>query len=364
MKVVGILLCAGSAERMGFDKLTTPIGGKTAIQRSANALFRGGVDEIICVVSQSTRAEAERLKGEIKLVDGGKTRQQSVKNGLQTADGDIALIHDAARCFVKPSLVRATIDSAIKYGSGVAALPVTDTILREGDKPAPVKRDGLWRMQTPQCFVLDKIRAAYKNPMAATDDASLYLASGQQVYFVLGSEDNRKLTTLADWDWAKSKYARYGTGFDTHCLVPDRSLVLGGVTIPFEKGLQGHSDADVLIHAIMDALLGSCALGDIGKVFPDTDPAYKDADSRALLRSCVDMVQKRDKVIGNIDATIICQQPKLAPYIAAMRENIASDCGLTVERVSVKATTTEGMNDEGKGLCISAQAIVSVTDRI
>ncbi|MDD3400520.1 MAG: 2-C-methyl-D-erythritol 2,4-cyclodiphosphate synthase [Eubacteriales bacterium] len=363
MRVVGILLCAGSAERMGFDKLTKSIGGKTAIQRSAQALIRGGVDELICVVSESTKQEAKKLQGNVSIVDGGKTRQESVKNGLAAASGDIAVIHDAARCFVKPALVKATIDSAIRYGSGVAALPVTDTILREGDKPEPVKRDGLWRMQTPQSFNLEKIRAAYKNSIRATDDATLYLAAGQKVYFVVGSEDNRKLTTLADWDWAKAKYSRYGTGFDTHALVENRPLIIGGVNIPFAKGLMGHSDADVLLHAIMDAMLGACALGDIGSNFPDNDAAYENADSRELLVRCVRMVQQHDKSIQNVDATVICQEPKLAPYIMDMRQNIAKDCGLPLDRVSVKATTTEKMNDEGKGLCISAQAVVSVTDR-
>ncbi len=363
MRIVGILLCAGGAERMGFDKLTRPIGGKTAIQRSAQALVRGGVDEIICVVSDSTRAEAERLTGNVSVITGGKTRQESVKLGLNAATGDIAVIHDAARCFVKPALVQSTIESAIRYGSGVAALPVTDTILREGDKPAPVKRDGLWRMQTPQSFDLGKIRSAYKSNIPATDDASLYLAAGQKVYFVVGSEENRKLTTLADWDWAKSKYSRYGLGFDTHVLVEGRPLILGGVPVPFEKGLMGHSDADVLLHAIMDAMLGACALGDIGTCFPDTDPAYEGADSRELLRRCLSMVQKQDKSLTNIDATVICEQPKLMGYTLQMRENIAKDCGLPLDRVSVKATTTEKMNDEGKGLCISAQAVVAVTER-
>ena len=152
-------------------------------------------------------------------------------------------------------------------------------------------------------------------------------------------------------------YPKIGTGFDTHRLTEGRKLILGGVEIPFEKGLLGHSDADVLIHAIIDAVLGAAALGDIGKLFPDSDEAYRGIDSRVLLRRTVELVQKRDIKIGSIDATILCQRPKLRPYIDTMRQNIAEDCGLALENVSVKATTTEGMNDEGKGLCISAQAV-------
>ena len=153
---------------------------------------------------------------------------------------------------------------------------------------------------------------------------------------------------------------RIGHGYDVHRLVEGRKLILGGVEIPYEKGLLGHSDADVLIHAIIDAILGAAALGDIGKLFPDTDGAYRGVDSRVLLRRVADMVQKRDMTVRHVDATVLCQRPKLRPYIDRMRENIAAELGLAAESVSVKATTTEGMNDEGRGLCISAQAIALV----
>ncbi|MDO4564415.1 MAG: 2-C-methyl-D-erythritol 2,4-cyclodiphosphate synthase [Clostridia bacterium] len=363
MKVVGILLCAGASQRMGFCKLTAPLFGRSAIERSAEALLKGGVDELVFVVSEATAEAVDRLNLPKTVVFGGERRQDSVRNGLCAACGDIALIHDAARCFVSPELVRQTIESAAQYGSGVAALPVTDTILREGKPAAAVPREGLWRMQTPQTFDYQGIKNAYTIDMDATDDASLFAASGGRLHFVLGSEDNFKLTAPADWERAYALLSRetlFGTGFDTHRLVPGRKLILGGVDIPFEKGLLGHSDADVLLHAIADALLGAAALGDIGRHFPDTDPQYRGADSRKLLRFCAGLVQKRDMYPLNIDATVICQSPKLAPYIDLMRSNIASDCHIPVNRVSVKATTTEGMNDEGRGECISAQAVASL----
>jgi 2-C-methyl-D-erythritol 2,4-cyclodiphosphate synthase len=288
------------------------------------------------------------------------------------AEGDIAVIHDAARCMVGAYLVQECIADAERQGSGVAAMPMTDTVLQqEGTGLAPLARETLWRMQTPQAFGLHTIRAAYAQAALSaagtfTDDASVWIAAGHIPFLVHGSEGNRKLTSREDWEWAEAALRSddtctvYGTGFDTHRLVGGRKLILGGVDIPFEKGLLGHSDADVLLHAVCDAILGACALGDIGRHFPDTDAQYKGADSRVLLRSVADMVQKRDRRLTHIDATILCQRPKLSPYIPKMRENIAADLGLPLNCVSVKATTTEEMNDEGRGLCISAQAIASV----
>ncbi|MDO4544215.1 MAG: 2-C-methyl-D-erythritol 2,4-cyclodiphosphate synthase [Clostridia bacterium] len=363
-RILGILLCAGSSNRMGFCKLTTPLFGKTAIERSADALMSGGVTSLVCVVNENTLPTALSLPYEKTVVFGGKRRQDSVLCGLLAQEGDLAVIHDAARCLVSPELVRRTIQSALKNGSGVAALPLHDTLARSGKPVSYLSREGLWQIQTPQSFDYARILAAYRKATADfTDDGSVFAASGNEVVFVEGELPNRKLTTLADWNWAKEllcREKRYGTGFDTHRLVEGRKLLLGGVDIPFSKGLLGHSDADVLLHAVMDALLGACALGDIGRHFPDTDPAYSGADSRKLLRACVDLVQKRDMRIINIDSVIICQEPKLSPHIERMRENIARDCEVEVSAISVKATTTEGMNDEGRGNCISAQAIACV----
>lgn len=368
MSACGILLCAGASNRMGFDKLNTPLCGKTAIERSMDALVAGGCDSLVFVVGGDSEKTVASLSVPVPftLVSGGEQRTDSVRNGLAAASGDVVVIHDAARCFVSPAIVKASIDAAGRFGSGVAATPITDTIVQMGDGTVEtLDRSRLFRMQTPQSFRLNEIRTAYADGAYATDDATLYARRYGVPHFILGSEDNRKLTTAADWAWAVSRLAppTYGTGFDTHRLVEGRDLFLGGVKIPFEKGLLGHSDADVLLHAVMDAILGAMKLGDIGKLFPDTDPQYAGISSRVLLRKVNDLVQKRDMLVSHIDATVICERPKLAPYREEIERTIAEDLGIPAESVSVKATTTEGMNDEGRGLCISAQAIASVRHR-
>lgn len=365
MSACGVLLCAGASNRMGFDKLNTPIAGKTAIERSMDALVAGGCDTLVFVVSGESEKTVAALRVPVPftVVSGGKQRTDSVRNGLKAASGEIAVIHDAARCFVDPAIVTASIEAAKAYGSGVAAIPVTDTVVRVEDGAVEtLDRNTLFRMQTPQTFRLTEIRAAYEQGGCATDDATLYAGMFGAPRLVPGSEENRKLTTEADWTWAIDRLcpAVYGIGFDTHRLVEGRDLFLGGVRIPFEKGLLGHSDADVLLHAVMDAILGAMKLGDIGKLFPDTDPQYAGISSRVLLRKVNELVQKRDMLISHIDATVICQRPKLAPHRETIERTIAADLGISTDAVSVKATTTEGMNDEGRGLCISAQAIVSV----
>ena len=368
MSAAGVLLCAGGSTRMGFDKLNTPLCGKTAIERSMDALVAGGCDSLVFVVNDASEATVRALTVPVpfSVVRGGEQRTDSVRNGLRKVSGGVAVIHDAARCFVRPELVRACIDAAEATGSGVAAIPVTDTVMRaENGAVETLDRTKLYRMQTPQAFLSERIRAAYETEDRATDDATLYAKRFGAPTFVPGSEENRKLTTEADWRWATDRLCppAFGIGFDTHRLVEGRDLILGGVKIPFEKGLLGHSDADVLLHAVMDAILGCLKLGDIGKLFPDTDPAYAGISSRVLLRKVGELVQKRDMVVRHVDATVICQRPKLAPYRAEMEQRIAEDLGISPGAVSVKATTTEGMNDEGKGLCISAQAIASVAHR-
>lgn len=366
--IAGILLCAGSAARMGFDKLLTPLCGRTAVERSAALLVQGGCKTLVLVGNESNEATLAALDVGVPktVVRGGKTRTESVQSGLNALpDGGIVVIHDAARCFTPAECVAASIASARQYGSGVLALPIHDTVVRtDGADYETLDRSGLFATQTPQTFRTDEIRRAYAlADGGATDDAALYARHIGTPRLVPGSELARKLTTAADWEWAKklcNTYPKIGTGFDTHRLVEGRKLILGGVEIPYEKGLLGHSDADVLIHAIIDAILGAAALGDIGKLFPDTDGAYRGVDSRVLLRRVADMVQKRDMTVRHVDATVLCQRPKLRPYIDRMRENIAAELGLAAESVSVKATTTEGMNDEGRGLCISAQAIALV----
>lgn len=367
-RAVAVLLCAGGSTRMGFDKLLTPIAGRTAIERSLDALVLGGAEEIVFAVSPATRAFVEGLACPVpcKIVEGGATRAQSVKNALAAIEQtDIVAIHDAARCMVSPETVLESIKSAEAHGSGVVAGRVTDTIVQLDDgKVVPLDRSKLIRMQTPQTFQFSRIKQAYDNGdlSVVTDDCALYIAAGYEPRFVFteGEAANQKLTTGEDWALALATYARFGTGFDTHRLVGGRKLILGGVEIPFEKGLLGHSDADVLTHAIMDALLGAAGLGDIGRLFPDTDAAYKGADSIELLSEVIRRVEALRLYVAHVDATIICERPKIKPHAAAMQVRLAEAMHVSPDAVSIKATTTEGMNDEGKGLSISASAIVSL----
>ncbi len=366
--VVGILLCAGGSTRMGFDKLLTPIAGKTAIERSLDALISGGATEIVFTVSPATREFVESLACPVpsRIVDGGQTRAESVKNALfSIKHADIVAIHDAARCMISPETVRESIESARDFGSGVVAGKVTDTIVQIDESGVTtLDRSKLIRMQTPQTFRFDRIKHAYDTGdlTTVTDDCALYIAAGNEPRFVFteGEAANQKLTTGADWQLALASYARFGTGYDTHRLVEGRKLILGGVEIPFEKGLLGHSDADVLTHAIIDALLGAAGLGDIGRLFPDTDAAYKGADSIALLQEVVRRIEENRLHVSHVDATIICERPKIKPHAAAMQAILAAAMHVSPDAVSIKATTTEGMNDEGRGLCISASAIASV----
>ena len=365
---VGVLLCAGGSTRMGFDKLLTPIAGKTAIERSLEALVLGGAEEIVFAVSPATRAFVEKLACPVpsRIVEGGETRAESVLHALHAIEhAQIVAIHDAARCLVSPETVRESILSAEAYGSGVVAGRVTDTIVQLGDgTAATLERSRLIRMQTPQTFRFERILRAYETGdlSRVTDDCALYIAAGYEPRFVYteGEAANQKLTTGADWQMALASFARFGTGYDTHRLVEGRKLILGGVEIPFEKGLLGHSDADVLTHAIIDALLGAAGLGDIGRLFPDTDAAYKNADSIALLREVVRRLEENHLRVSHVDATIICEQPKIKPHAPEMIARLSQAMRVSPESVSVKATTTEGMNDEGKGLCISASAIASL----
>jgi 2-C-methyl-D-erythritol 2,4-cyclodiphosphate synthase len=304
-------------------------------------------------------------------VAGGATRQQSVANGLAALPAEATLvgIHDGARPLIDPDTVAAVIEAAVECGGAAVAVPVKDTLKRTDENGIIIDtpdRANLWRVQTPQVFDRAKLCAAMEAAMAAgkdyTDDCQLMEAAGVPVRLVKGLDTNLKLTTPEDIALAKALMKergnmRIGHGYDVHKLVEGRDLILGGVKIEYEKGLLGHSDADVLTHAVMDALLGAAALGDIGKLFPDNDPAYKGADSIALLRRVVERVSEDGYKIGNIDATILCQRPKLAPHIPKMRQIIADACGVDVTYVSVKATTEEGLGFTGSGEGIAAHCV-------
>ena len=288
-------------------------------------------------------------------------------------------VHDAARPFVSQAVITAALEAAAACGAAAPAVPVKDTVKRavRGDgKTVPEHcmvtdtpdRSTLYAVQTPQCFdraaylaALDELDA--EKARLVTDDCSLFELTGRPVQLTQGDYANLKITTREDLPRAEQKEGndmRIGHGYDVHRLVEDRKLILGGVEVPFEKGLLGHSDADVLAHAVMDAVLGAAALGDIGKHFPDTDPAYAGADSLQLAQHVARIMREHGWKIVNIDSTLLCQKPKLAPYIPAMRENLAAAFGMPVDAVSVKATTEEHLGFTGEGLGIAAHAVALI----
>lgn len=366
--VTAVIVAAGASRRMGFDKLSYRLpNGQTVLEKSCTALAEHPAIEELILVAGANREICEQIAAACPkpctVVQGGETRADSVRNGVAAAKGELVAIHDAARPFVSRAVITAALQEAAKTGAAAPAVPVKDTIKVAGtdgrvlDTP---DRSTLYAVQTPQCFS----RALYLQALSAvtgekahlvTDDCSLFELAGLPVSLTEGDYENYKITTKEDLQ--KEKTMRIGHGYDVHRLVEGRKLILGGVEIPYEKGLLGHSDADVLLHAIMDAVLGAAALGDIGKHFPDTDPAYKGADSIALTRAVAELIRQHGYTLGNIDATILCQAPKLAPHIAAMRQNIATAFGVELDAISVKATTEEHLGFTGEGLGIAAHAV-------
>ena len=300
------------------------------------------------------------------VVEGGAQRQDSVYNALREAgrlDPGTAyvLVHDAARPFVTEDVVQEVIRGAFDRGAAVPCVAVKDSLREnEGERSRCVDRSRFFAVQTPQGFRKELLDEAYekacKDGFSGTDDASLVERLGYNVEIVDGDYDNIKITTKEDLPMEN----RIGTGFDVHRLVEGRKLILGGVEIPYEKGLDGHSDADVLIHALMDALLGAAAMGDIGRHFPDTDDAYKGISSMKLLDRVNNILAENMYSIGNADITVIAQKPKLSPYIEKMRENIADVLGIGKDLINIKATTTEKLGFTGRGEGIAAEAVCSI----
>ena len=374
-KVCAILLAAGESTRMGVDEDGRPVNklllcfdNMTPIEICA-ADLSFFADEIVIAVSDATEHIARTVgswcRVPVAVVRGGERRQDSVLNALRATDADIVAIHDCARCLVSHKVIEDSIASAIEYGSGVAAIPARDTLRKKTGET--VDRKELLVMQTPQSFDRQKLLAAYNNSNAeVTDDAALFMAEYGEVRYSKGDIMNQKLTEYNDISMFRrclcTPAPRVGFGEDTHRLAEGRKLILGGVEIPFELGLLGHSDADALTHAVIDALLGAAALGDIGRHFPDSDPQYKGICSLELLKNVSELIRKEGFHIQNFDATIVAQKPKLAPFIEAMRENLASAAGIDPHYASVKATTPEGTGPEGDLECITVRAVACVME--
>ena len=379
MSAWAVIVAAGRGARSGLrqNKVFFEIAGRSVLSRCLDAFAASGlVEGVALVISEADRAAYDdlvRREGACPLVKavtcGGETRRDSVYNGLKAlpADADVVAVHDAARPFVSREIIAATIESARRYGSGVISTPVVDTIkqiMPDGAVTTP-DRSTLRAVQTPQTFDAQKLIAAHERARAeglrVTDDAMLFEHYYGDLRLVTapGAERNRKLTTKEDFDALNRQSApavRVGQGYDAHRLKEGRKLILCGVEVAHDRGLDGHSDADVAVHALMDALLGALALGDIGRHFPDSDPAYKGISSMKLLGHVMGLVRQSGWRVGNADVTIVAQKPKLAAYIPRKRENLASAMDIPLECVNVKATTTERMGFEGEELGISAQA--------
>ena len=385
MKTYTIILAGGHGARMNssVNKVLMNVCGKSVIQRSIEA-FLGLTDEMVIVYNPDDRekiiSEAGKAKSDfsISFVAGGNSRQASVRNGLlsvQCEDHDIILIHDAARCLVEKDTITGVIRSVPDCGAVIPAVQVSSTYKICSPEQYIINtpdRSMLYEAQTPQGFFSELIKEVYNRAETdhaeATDDASLMEKYGYSVRVVSGSKNNIKLTTPEDLLSAELilkgavHSMRIGMGYDVHRLVVGRKLVLCGVEIPWSLGLLGHSDADVALHALMDAMLGACASGDIGKHFPDTDPEYKGISSLILLDKVNRIVESKHFKVNNLDLTIVAQKPKLLPYIPQMISNIASVLGISEERINIKATTTEQLGFEGRQEGISAYAVCSVAE--
>jgi 2-C-methyl-D-erythritol 4-phosphate cytidylyltransferase/2-C-methyl-D-erythritol 2,4-cyclodiphosphate synthase len=373
MRIAAILVAAGSGSRFGADgpKQFLPLAGKPVLRHAAERL--AGSVNLLQPVGEAPAIEAA-LAGlpHLPAVAGGETRQDSVLRGLdalETEAPDLVLVHDAARPWIPPGTIGALISALEQADGAIPAVAVADTLKRvaNGLISDTVPREGLYRAQTPQAFRYGALLAAHRSVGGgmATDDAALLEAMGKRVAIVPGSEDNIKLTYAEDLPrleriMTAQMLPRVGTGFDVHVLQPGRPLVLCGVAVPHEFGLAGHSDADVGIHALCDAIYGALAEGDIGRHFPPSEAHWKDADSTRFLAHAAQRLAARGGRLLNADVTLICERPKIAPHAAAMVGRLSEVMGVNPRLISVKATTTEKLGFTGRGEGIAAQAIATI----
>jgi 2-C-methyl-D-erythritol 4-phosphate cytidylyltransferase / 2-C-methyl-D-erythritol 2,4-cyclodiphosphate synthase len=373
MRIAAILVAAGSGSRFGAEtpKQFLPLLGKLVIRHAAEALAEH-VHVLLPVGDAATIEHALAGVPHLPPVAGGATRQASVRAGLEALVGqapDIVLVHDAARPVIPAGTIRALLAALDDAPGAIPAVPVADTLKLVANHriTTTVPRDGLFRAQTPQAFRFASLLAAHRRDIGtpATDDASLLEAVGESVAIVPGSEDNIKLTYAEDLPRLERAMTahlipRVGTGFDVHVLETGRRLVLCGVEIPHNQGLAGHSDADVGIHALCDAIYGALAEGDIGRHFPPSQAAWKDADSARFLAHAAERIAARRGLLANADVTLICERPKIAPHATAMAARLAGILAVDASRISVKATTTEKLGFTGRGEGIAAQAVATV----
>ena len=378
--VSAIIAAGGRGLRFGGGgqpKQLAMLVGRTMLQRSVDAFVDSDVvaEIIVALPAQLTAAPPDYLHARTKpvlIVEGGERRQDSVRLAFERIDrrADVVVIHDAARPLVTASLIRRTVDAAFEAGAAIAAVRASDTVKRSdaaGRVAETLPRDHIYLAQTPQAFRVDVLRHALTITAEATDEAALVEQAGHPVQLVDGDPRNLKVTSPDDLALAERligtpdgmPYAgiRIGNGYDLHRLVEGRPLILGGVTIPFDKGLLGHSDADVICHAITDAILGAAGAGDIGRHFPDTDAEWKDANSLDLLRRAAAIAGAAGFALVNVDVVVVAQRPKLAPYGDAICARVAAAIGCDPSQVSVKGKTNEGVDSIGAGESIAAHAV-------
>ncbi|KEQ54879.1 bifunctional 2-C-methyl-D-erythritol 4-phosphate cytidylyltransferase/2-C-methyl-D-erythritol 2,4-cyclodiphosphate synthase [Sphingobium chlorophenolicum] len=380
-KSVALLVAAGQGSRAGGDiaKQFRLIGGKPVLAHAVDALARHpAIDSIILVIGPGQEVEARKAIGDrpvAAIVQGADSRRGSVRAGLEhiasTGSAARILIHDAARPFLPGAVIDRLLSALAEAPGAIPTLPVTDTLVRnEADRAGNiVDRNGLARVQTPQAFHFDAILTAHRawdSAREATDDAQIMRHAGHDVILVAGDERLEKLTYAEDFLRAEARLGtarsiRTGMGYDVHRLAPEEELWLCGVRIPHDRGLAGHSDADVAIHALVDALLGALADGDIGSHFPPSDPQWRGVASSRFLEYAAERVAKRDGFIEHVDLTLICEAPKIGPHRDAMRDRIAEILGLSLDRISVKATTTERLGFAGRREGIAAQAVATLS---
>lgn len=369
-KTAAVLLCAGKGSRTGlpYNKMLLRIGDDTVAELTLRAFIQSGIcDDIVLTASPEDYDVLREIADEngARVIYGGESRTDSVRKALAalSPDTDIVLIHDGARPFLSPELIVAAAQSAADYGSGIAAVPTTDAIKRavNGYVTETLDKSTLFNIQTPQAFRFDDIVKAYSviNGDYA-DDCEVYERAGYRARLVRGEYSNTKITTHADIFRLPGEY-RTGIGFDVHRLAENRDLVLGGVLIPYPLGLLGHSDADVLVHSVMDAMLSAAGLPDIGVLFPDTDPKYKGISSMKLLSEVCSAMRERGAKLINVSAVVMAEKPKLAGYISSIRSSLSRALGIPINNINVSATTTEGLGICGEGKGMAASAIVLVT---
>ena len=380
-KVAALILAAGQGSRAGTDipKQFRQIGGKAVLAHSVEAFARHpAVGEVFLVIGAGQQETVRTMIGDDQvtaLIEGADSRRGSVRAGLEaiaaTGGADRVLIHDAARPFLSPSMIDQLLAALEQAPGAFPALPVADTLVKSTGNIAGdiVDRSGLYRVQTPQAFHFESIIRAHRawdSSREATDDAQMLREAGHDVLMVPGDERLEKLTYPQDFARAEAQLAscrttRVGMGYDVHRLAADEELWLCGVQVPHDRGLAGHSDADVAIHAIVDAVLGALSEGDIGSHFPPSDPQWRGAASSRFLEYAANRVTERGGRLEHIDVTIICEAPKIGPHRDAMRHRISEILAISLERVSVKATTTERLGFAGRREGIAAQAVATIS---